>query len=85
MRCTEIYKELHNGSNTIVFKRELGRFMSCSKTTGGTSCELLPNDYTDVILEDFDDYITFAATIDGNNTLTYDGKRGEQLEGQTLA
>ena len=85
MRCTDIYKELQEGSASIIFKREMGRFMSCSKIADGTSCELLPNNYTDGILEDFSDYSTFAATVDGSNCLTYDGKSPDELEGKNLA
>ena len=86
MRCTSIYKELHEGSNSLIFKRELGRFMSCSKVAHGqTSCKLLPNNYTENILEEFEDYSTFAATIDGLNVLTYDGRSQDELEGKTLA
>jgi hypothetical protein len=37
------------------------------------------------VLEEFDDYETFACTIDGKNVLEYDNADPATLEGKTLA
>ena len=38
MRCTNIYKDLNQGTDSLIFKRELGNFIACSKVpNSGTS------------------------------------------------
>jgi hypothetical protein len=49
------------------------------------ACEILSNDYTEDLLEDYEDYSTFSATIDGNNVLDYDDTDLDKLQGKTLA
>jgi hypothetical protein len=40
MRCTNLYKELYDDPDAhIIYKRELGKFIACSKITNGMSCE----------------------------------------------
>ena len=52
---------------------------------GAISCQHLPIDYPEQILNSFKDYTTFAATTDGEEVLAYDGTSEEELEGKTLA
>lgn len=85
MRCTSIYKNLNEGQGDLIYQRDLGRFMSCSRISSGTTCELLPNDYTDNVLEAFDDYSTFAASLDGMSVLIYDDTSQDALENESLS